>query len=263
MLLGVPLHRLHMLVMRHAYLALGDVGGIDDRLVREQKAAVHHFSFLFVKVHHAHGYPLLELFAYPIEKVCFPKILLVSALRRGARLCAPLLDSLHVGEDELVFYRLDVAQRVYTAVDMRYVLVLEAAHDVHYRVRLADMREELVAQALAVRRALDEPGDVHEFKHCRGDFFTVVKSGELIQPLVGHGDHAHVGLYRAERIVGAFRSRLSYRVEQRAFAHVGQTYDSEFHLFSFFKAALCRAARIRFSPNPAICSPELRRYGRG
>ena len=49
---------------------------------------------------------------------------------------------------------------------------VEAAHDVHDRVRLADVREELVAQALALRRARHEAGDVDELDRRREDLFA-------------------------------------------------------------------------------------------
>ena len=48
------------------------------------------------------------------------------------------------------------------ARDVHDVVVLEAAHDVRDRVGLADVGEELVAEALALRRARDQPRDVDE-----------------------------------------------------------------------------------------------------
>ena len=71
-------------------------------------------------------------------------------------------DRLEVGEDELGLDRLDVGDRVERAGDVDDVLVLEAAHDLDDRVDLADVLEELVAEALALGGALDQAGDVHE-----------------------------------------------------------------------------------------------------
>ena len=45
---------------------------------------------------------------------------------------------------------------------MHDVVVLEAAHHVRDGVGLADVREELVAEALALRGAGDQAGDVDE-----------------------------------------------------------------------------------------------------
>ena len=52
--------------------------------------------------------------------------------------------------------------------DVVDVRVLEAAHDLHDGVHLADVGEELVAEALALARALHQAGDVHELDR-RGD----------------------------------------------------------------------------------------------
>ena len=99
----------------------------------------------------------------------------------------------------------------------------------HDRVHLADVRQEFVAQSLAVARALDEAGYVYEFDDGVGDLFGVVHFPEHFEALVGHGHHAHVGLDGAERIVLRLRARFGYCVEQCGFAYVGQTYHSEFH----------------------------------
>ena len=73
-----------------------------------------------------------------------------------------LLQRLQVGQDQLGRDRLDVALRRDVAVDVAHVGVGEDPHDLADRVGLADVGEELVAEALALRRAADQPGDVHE-----------------------------------------------------------------------------------------------------
>ena len=55
------------------------------------------------------------------------------------------------------------------AVDVHDVLVVEAAHHVDDRVGLADVAEELVAEALALGGALHEAGDVDELDRRRDD----------------------------------------------------------------------------------------------
>ena len=69
-----------------------------------------------------------------------------------------------VGERQLDLDGLDVAARVDRAFDVDDVFVLEAADDLHDGVGLADVGEELVAEALALRRAAHESGDVHELE---------------------------------------------------------------------------------------------------
>ena len=89
---------------------------------------------------------------------------------------------------------------------MRDVVVLEAAHDVHDRVGLADVREELVAEPFAFGGALHEAGDVdelHDRGHGASSACTI--SASSVEPRVGDLDHADVRLDGAERIVRRFR----------------------------------------------------------
>ena len=93
-------------------------------------------------------------------------------------------------------------------------------------VGLPDVGQELVAQARALAGALDETGDVHELDDRRGLLVGLVHLRQLVQPLVGDGHHAHVGVDGAEGIVGALRAGVGDGVEQRRFAHVGQAHDT-------------------------------------
>ena len=93
-------------------------------------------------------------------------------------------------------------------------------------VRAADVLEELVAEARAVARALDQSRDVHKFDDGGGLFLRLVHLRELVKPLVRHGDHAHVRLDGAEGVVGALRAGVGDGVEQCALAHVGQAHDA-------------------------------------
>src|SRR5690606_27240031 len=73
-----------------------------------------------------------------------------------------LLDGLEVGEDQLGVDRLDVVLGRDLAVDVDDVLVLEGADDLADRVGLADVREELVPQALTLGGTAHDAGDVDE-----------------------------------------------------------------------------------------------------
>ncbi len=132
---------------------------------------------------------------------------------------------------------LDVGDRVDLSGDMDDVGVLEAAHDVGDRVGLADIREELVAETLALRCARDQSRDVDEL-HDRGDdLLRLVDRGELFQARVGYFDHADVGLDGAERIVLRGDARLGERVEERGLAHVGQPDDAALEAHGSFSSS--------------------------
>ena len=155
--------------------------------------------------------------------------LLVAALRLLLGLVDPLLDGVEVREDELGRHDLDVPDRVDRAHRVDDVGILEAAHDVDDRVHLADVREELVAEALALAGAGDEAGDVHELDR-RGDDDPGLR--DLLQDreaVVGHRHDPDVGIDGAERIVGRLGlPRAGEGVEEGGLAHVGEPDDACF-----------------------------------
>ena len=76
----------------------------------------------------------------------------------------PLVDGLEVLEAELGVDGRDVGDGIDRVLDVDDVVVLEAAHDVGDGVGLADVGEELVAEALALGGAAHEAGDVDEVR---------------------------------------------------------------------------------------------------
>ena len=123
--------------------------------------------------------------------------------------------------------RLDVGRGRDLAVDVDDVAVLERADHLADRVGLADVGEELVAQALALGRAAHDAGDVDE-RHRRGqDPLGAEDLGEPLQPRVRQRDDADVGLDRRERVVRGEHVVLGQGVEQRGLADVGQADDSD------------------------------------
>ena len=68
---------------------------------------------------------------------------------------------------------------------MRDVGILEAAHHVEDRVHLADMREELVAKALALARAAHQAGDIDELQRRGHDLRRLADRRELVSRASG------------------------------------------------------------------------------
>ena len=60
------------------------------------------------------------------------------------------LNRAHVGQAQLGLDDFDVGDRVDLASHVDHVVVFEATHHVHDGIGLADVREELVAQAFAL-----------------------------------------------------------------------------------------------------------------
>ena len=82
------------------------------------------------------------------------------------------------------------------------------SHDVDDRVRLADVGEKAIAQALALMRARDESGDVVEVDGVPHDLRGADRARHLLEALVAHRHDGDVGLDRGERVVGSLGARL-------------------------------------------------------
>ena len=106
------------------------------------------------------------------------------------------------------------------------VAALEAAQDVDDRVDLADIAEELVAQALTLGRAPDQSGNVDELKLGGEDLRRLGDRRDFLKPRIRNRDTADIGLDRAEGIIGRLRGRrLGQRVEKSGLADIGQADD--------------------------------------
>ena len=136
------------------------------------------------------------------------------------------LQNFHIGENKLQIDGLDVAERVYAAVDVNDVGVLKAADHMNDGVALADICQELVAQTFALGSALDEAGDVDELDDRRGQLLGLEEVGQLGQTLIGNRHDAHVRVDGAEGVVGRFCACLGQRIKKGTFSHVGKPYDT-------------------------------------
>ena len=91
------------------------------------------------------------------------------------------LGGLQVGQRQFGLDDFDVGDGVDLAGDVDHVGVFEAAHHVDDGVGFADVREELVAQALALAGAGHQAGDVDEFDGGRQDALGLDDLGQLVQ----------------------------------------------------------------------------------
>src|SRR6185312_12455953 len=161
-------------------------------------------------------------------------VFLVAAAGALLRLGQPLLQAFQVGEHQLGFHHVRVAQRIDGAFHVGNVAVLETAQNVDDGVHFADIGQELVAKALTLRSATHQTGDSDELERCRHDFRRFADSREHVQTFVGHRDAANIRLDGAERVIGRLRRGGGRQgVEQRRFPDVGQPDDAavEAHLY--------------------------------
>jgi hypothetical protein len=87
---------------------------------------------------------------------------LVAALGALLDVDDALLEAFEVGQHQLGLDDLEIRDRVDTVLDVGDVVVDEAAGDEGHGVAVADIGQELVAQALALGRAAHQAGDVDE-----------------------------------------------------------------------------------------------------
>ena len=163
------------------------------------------------------------------------------------RLVEPLLDRLEVGEGELDLDDAQVLDRVGRA---RHVVVDERPQHEHDGVDLADVGEELVAEALALAGALDEAADVDDLHGGVHDVAALGHLGQAVEALVGHLGDADVRVLGGERVRRGERAAAREGVVQRALPGVGEADEAE-----AFHAADDATGAAGYGPSHALCEP--------
>ena len=206
------------------------VGHIQDGLHGEQEQALGGSTLL---VGHLHGCGALA-FVEPGKQALGHLELgheLLVALGLLFELGQLLLERAHVGQDELGHDGVGIAGGVDELARAAHLThdvgVLKVAHDLADGVGLADVCQELVAQALALVSALHQTCDVDKLDRSRHNATRVDDVSKLLQAAIGHIDDAHVGVNRGERVVGGKAGLFGKRGEQRRLAHVGQAHDTD------------------------------------
>ena len=205
---GVGAQAVEVRVVLEAVLV--DVADEHRRLGGDQAQRLEHGVFFLAERDAAHRPRLVQRRLALDEHVHEPlRLLVVAGLGHLAVAREALLDRRQVGQAQLGLDDLDVGDRVDLAGDVDHVLVVEAAHHVDDRIGLADVGEELVAEAFALGRAGDQARDVDELDDRRQHALGLDDLGQLGQPRVGQLDDADVGLDGAERDSSRPRCRPS------------------------------------------------------
>ena len=179
-LLGRELaHRLDERI--HVGRILGHVGDVHHGLGRDQVQLLQDLGLALGQHDGARGLAVLERRQQHLQGIAARDSRLVVGLRRLLRSLMDLLHRVQVREHQLGVDDLDVVQRIDLARDVHDVVVHEAAHEVRDRMRLANVREELVAQPLALRCALDEARDVDELDDGRHDLLRLHDRRERVE----------------------------------------------------------------------------------
>ena len=106
-----------------------------------------------------------------------------------------------------------VAYGIYAAVNVHHVAIVEAAEHVDDGIGLADISQELIAQAFALGCALHEARNIDNLHRGGDDAARMDEFGEPRQSLIGHGDDTDVGFYGAEGEIGGLCLCIAQAVE--------------------------------------------------
>ena len=214
---------------RAVHVGLVHVADVEHRLRGDEAEGAHRERLLGGELEAADRAAFVQALEAAPEDLDAKLRLLVAGAGLPAGLVEGALDLLQVGEHQLGADRVDVAERVDRAGDMHDVVVLEAADDLKDRVDLADVREELVAEALPGACAGDEAGDVDE-PHRGGDHLLGLDQRlDAGEARIGHRHDAHIGLDGAEGVVLRLDASGGQGVEEGALADIGQADDAAVH----------------------------------
>ena len=158
-----------------------------------------------------------------------------------ATLLDPALDRLEVGQGQL---DLEDPQALERVVGTGHVGVDERPEQEHDRVDLADVGQELVAQAFAGAGPLDQAADVDELHARRHDLLGVGHRRQQVEPPVRDLGHPHVGVGGGEGVGRGERATAGERVVQRGLARVGEADEAEsFHWRARYRSPLAAASQ--------------------
>ena len=148
----------------------------------------------------------------------------------------PAIQGLHVGEHQFGLDRLDVVQGIHTAAHMHHVGILEAPDDVHQGIHLANLRQELVPQSLALARPFHQAGNVADLQRAWRHLFRAEDVDQLVEARVGHRGDPDVGLHGGKGIIGHHRPGADQGIEHGGLPDVRQSDHSaaESHIPSPF-----------------------------
>ena len=120
------------------------------------------------------------------------------------------------------------------------IVILETAQHMGDGVTFADIGQKLVAKALALAGAFDQPRDIDKGHAGRDDLFGTCNRGQFVQPRIRYGDITDIGFNRAEReIRGLCGGGFRQRVEQRRFADIRQTNNPHLETHARLSFDLC------------------------
>lgn len=106
------------------------------------------------------------------------------------------------------------------------VVIVEATQYVQDGIRLTDVSQELITKPFTLACALDQPCYVDDLDGGGYDALGMYDLCELIEALIGDGDHADVRLDGTKGEVGGLCLRVGEAVEEGRLPDVWEAYDT-------------------------------------
>ena len=162
-----------VVVLVIGYAVFVHICGVDDGLDGQQVARCDKLHVVRLALVAANALALVKVLQKALENLGLVQEFLVAL---GVFVCLfdAALDHLHVGHDKLKVNDLNITLGVCAALDMDDILIVEAAHDMDDSVGVAYIRQELVAQSLALGCTLDKACDVDKLDDGRGVLLRLV-----------------------------------------------------------------------------------------
>ena len=132
----------------------------------------------------------------------------------------PLLCTLPVCCDKLQIDDFHIVAGIDRACDMVDIFIIKNAYHFENGVNFANVRQELITQALSLRGALYETSDIDEF-HNGGHFFGgFAHFRQSVEPQVWNGDDADRRINSGKGIIGNKNALARQRIKKRQFPDV-------------------------------------------
>ena len=171
--------------------------------------------------------PLFESgFVFQIYLVCKASLLVAACLSLFLHFGNTAVDSLEVAYLKLRVDYLFVSDRVYRAIDVSNIIIVETTKYMDNSVCLAYIRQKFVAKPFALACSFDQSRYI-DYLYRRGyDALRVADFGKFVETFVGHGDDSYVRFDGTKSEVCSLCLSVRQTIEQSRFADIRQSYDS-------------------------------------
>ena len=196
-------HRLHkgQLALVRAHVAVGDIGRVDHRLIRQKEPAVDDLFFLVRHGEGAGGLALFQmrfdsLYQFQFFGIGFIHLCLFSDLGNSS------VQNLDIREDQLQVNCLNISCRINGTIHMNDIRVLEAAYHMNNGVYLTDICQKLVSQPFTFASPFYKSCNVNNFYSSGNDTSRMNQFGKFGQAFIRNGDDTYIRFDGTEREVG-------------------------------------------------------------